>query len=188
MFFRSITKKEKPAQEDTTPRHPAVVVMPVKLPDENVVPTFARPLRNQLLASALGDVVGYKMRPGRGDEPQGFEIHIVLSTDHPRALQSVGNMLDDMDAPVGSTIEFTETGRRHMFGRTEGMAVDLKRDKNWIDFAELCTDALGGQAIYHGSRLRGDLRTLYFYGENYAAMQEVVRRTKVEGAVPRRLT
>lgn len=175
MFFKSLIAKSAPARRAASPRHGAVASLPVKAGDEEAVAAFARPLRDRLAASALGEVVGYRARPGRGDEPGGIELHLSLASSHPRALQTVGNMLDDLDAPVGSVIEFTETGQRHLFGRTEGVAIDLDPGADWLDFAEAAVETLGGAAVYHGSREVAGRRRLYFYGENAAAIATTLR-------------
>ncbi|MDJ1007450.1 MAG: hypothetical protein QNJ13_06450 [Paracoccaceae bacterium] len=175
MFFRGLRKKPEATPIAREARHGAVAYLPMKTGDTEAVESFARPLREQLVASALGDLAGYKMRPGRSDEPQGLELHLQLASAHPRALQSVGNMLDDMDAPVGSTIEFTETGQRHLFGRTEGVAVDLDGDTDWLAFAEAAIETLAGAAVYQGSRVVAGRRRLYFYGENATTIATALR-------------
>ncbi len=166
MFFKSLTRKKVSKSLSTQAKHGALAFIPVKIGETHAVEGFARPLRQQLVASALGDLVGYKFREGRDSEPSGLELHLNLASAHPRALQSVGNMLDDLDAPVGSTIEFTESGQRHIFGRTEGLAVELGAETDWLDYAEAAIETLAGDAIYQGSREIAGRRRLYFYGEN----------------------
>lgn len=172
MFFKNLVKKQA---DRLAGRHGAVVFMPMKTGDVEVVESFAKPLREQLLATGLGDVTGYALRPGRFDEPSGIEIRLQLASAHPRALQSVAKILDDMDAPVGSIIEFTETKLRHQFGRTEGVAVELDPGAEWLDFAEAAVETLGGTASYQGSRLIAGRRRLYFYGENATNIAMTIR-------------
>ena len=90
MFFKNLVKKQA---DRLTKRHGAVVFMPMKTGDVEVVESFAKPLRQHLLATGLGDVTGYTLRPGRFDEPSGIEICLQLASAHPRALQSVAKIL-----------------------------------------------------------------------------------------------
>lgn len=178
MFFRALKPKPKTASTAPAAVHGAVAVLPMKTGEKDAVDGLAKPVRAQLLASGLGDLVGYKFRKGRKDridEPAGIELHFTLASAHPRVLQSVGSMLDDFDAPVGSTIEFSETGHRHHFGRTEGLGVDIDADLNWLDYAEAAIETLAGDATYHGSRQIGSQRRLYFYGENASTMASRLR-------------
>jgi len=175
MFFRALRRKDPDLTRPRAVRHGALAVLPLKAGDTEVVESFARPLRQRLIASSLGDLVGYKLRKGRNGEPSGLELHLQLASAHPRALQSVGNMLDDMDAPVGSTIEFTETGQRHLFGRTEGVAVELDPGADWFGFAEAAVETLAGKAVYQGSREIAGRRRLYFYGENATMIATTIR-------------
>ena len=175
MFLRALKTKRDAPLSNPAAMHGAVAHLPVKTGDPEVVESFVRPLRDQLLATGLGDLAGYKTTPGRDEEPRGIEIHLSLASIHPRALQTVGNMLETLDAPVGSTIEFTETGQRHVFGRTEGLAVDLDTGSDWLDFAEAAIEMLGGQASYQGSREIAGRRRLYFYGENATMIATTIR-------------
>ena len=193
MFFKGLRRKQSSQPRIHGAVHGAVAFIPVKIGETHAVEGFARPLRQQLMASALGDLVGYKFREGRDDEPTGLELHLSLASSHPRALQSVGNMLDDMDSPVGSTIEFTETGQRHVFGRTEGLAVELDTGSDWLDYAEAAIETLAGDAIYQGSRVIGGRRRLYFYGENASNIASRLRAAaqidpRLPEASARRLT
>ncbi|MEL7104768.1 MAG: hypothetical protein AAGM21_02535 [Pseudomonadota bacterium] len=175
MFFRAL--KPKPKSKSTVPSavHGAVAFLPMKTGETDAVDGLAKPVRGQLMATGLGDLVGYKFRKGRSDEPSGIELHFTLASSHPRVLQTVGNMLDDFDAPVGSTIKFSETGQRHHFGRTEGLGVDIDAAANWLDYAEAAIETLAGDATYHGSRKIGTQRRLYFYGENASTMASRLR-------------
>lgn len=185
MFFRAFKPKPKASPSNSAAVHGAVAFLPMKTGETDAVEGLAKPLRAQLLASGLGDLVGYKFRKGRSDEPAGLEFHLTLASIHPRALQSVGNMLDDFDAPVGSTIEFTETGHRHHFGRTEGLGVDIDATANWLDYAEAAIETLAGDATYHGSRKLGTQRRLYFYGENASTMASRLRAaTQIDPDLP----
>ncbi|MEO1238987.1 MAG: hypothetical protein AAFW64_04845 [Pseudomonadota bacterium] len=177
MFFRALKPKQKSRTRATnlSAVHGAVAFLPMKTGETDAVDGLAKPVRAQLLATALGDLVGYKFRKGRGEEPSGIELHFTLASAHPRTLKSVGDMLENFDAPVGSTIEFTETGHRHHFGRTEGLGVDIDADQNWLDYAEAAIETLAGDATYHGSRQLGSQRRLYFYGENASTMASRLR-------------
>lgn len=186
MLFRAIHKKTKIRSAPVSAVHGAVANLPMKVGDAHIVDGFAKPFKAQLLATGMGDLVGYQFREGRTEEPSGIELHMTLASPHPRALKSLGQMLEVMDAPVGSTIEFTETGQRHMFGRTEGLAVDLDPRSNWLDYAEAAIETLAGTATYHGSRRLGQMRRLYFYGENASNMaSQLLAASQLDARLPR---
>lgn len=190
MFLRALSfrrDRQDPAVRDGA-RHAAILFLALKSDRDEAVSTFIRPLKAHLTESALGEIVGYRLRPGHGPEPRGIEVHLALASSHPRALQSIGNRMDDLEAPVGSTIEFTETGQRHLFGRTEGVAVDLVDHPAWFDLAEACTEALAGAGFYQGSRSVDGRRSLYFYGESAAAMNAAIGGAISPGVTVRRLT
>ncbi|MEM9710176.1 MAG: hypothetical protein AAF871_15470 [Pseudomonadota bacterium] len=201
MFMKHLLRKAQPtpvpgmplddADRATTPAaavHRAVVEMPIKLSDDALAEEFSQPLRTTLLERGLGDVVGHKVKPGREDEPKGVEIRLVLVSKHPNILRTVGAMLDGMAAPVGSTITFVDSEQRHLFGRTEGVAVDIDKRQDWQGLAADLSDALGPLGDYRGARERGPLRSLYFYGESFAAMQAKMAATSPMAARARRLT
>lgn len=173
MLFRAL--KSKTGKRAPRAIHGAVAYLPMKTGDAHVADGFAAPLKSQLQATGLGDLVGVDQSPGRFDEPAGIELHLTLASAHPRTLESVAKLLVDLDAPVGSSIEFTETGRKHVFGRTEGLAVDLDPQSNWLDYAEAAIETLAGDATYHGNRTVGGRRRLYFYGENASTMASQLR-------------
>lgn len=157
--------------------HSAEVQLPVRLGRTSLDDSFARPLDRQLRATGLGEVTGASAAPAQaGGAARGATLTLALVTLHPRALRTVGAMLEELDAPVGSSIRFTETGLRHVFGRSEGLALyldmrDTNRDEEArLDVLEACTDALDGRGICQGSADLGDRQVFYFYGDDYRAM------------------
>lgn len=172
MFFKNLIRKRT---IHSSPRNAATAILPMKIGETEATECIAEPLRTKLIATGLGNVLRHRLHRVRGGEPTALEIDLELASSHPRALEAVGSMLDDMDAPVGSTIEFTETGLRHQFGRTEGVAIELDPDAEWLDFAEAAVETLGGAASYQGSRMIGGRRRLYFYGENATNIASTIK-------------
>lgn len=172
MFFRNLIRKQA---SHRARRHPARIMLPMKIGEAEASECIAKPLQQKLAAAGLGDVSRHHLFRVRGDEPSGLEIHLELASTHPRVLETVGKILNDMDAPVGSTIEFTGTDIRHQFGRTEGVAIEIAPDAEWLDFAEAAVETLGGDASYQGSRMIAGRRRLYFYGENATNIASAIK-------------
>ena len=162
------------------PSHLAEAALPVKIGRTDADMAFARPLDRQVRALGLGQVTGTGVRRSKDNEVEGIDIFFALVTLHPRALKTIGGLLDDLDAPVGSYIEFSETGLRHVFGKTEGLGLYLDRrdgiadEDDQLDLLEVCTDALGADAIYQGSDDLGDRAVFYFYGDNFNIMKNAL--------------
>lgn len=162
------------------PSHLAEAALPVKIGRTDADMAFARPLDRQVRVLGLGQVTGTGVRRGKDKEVEGIDIFFALVTLHPRALKTIGGLLEDLDAPVGSSIEFSETGLRHVFGKTEGLGLYLDRrdgiadEDDQLDLLEVCTDALGADAIYQGSDDLGDRAVFYFYGDNFNIMKNAL--------------
>jgi hypothetical protein len=181
------------------PTHLAEAALPVKLGRTDADEAFARPLDRRVRALGLGQVTGTGVRRGREGEVEGIDIFFALVTLHPRALKAIAGLLEDLDAPLGSSIEFTETGLRHVFGRTEGLGLYLDRrdgivdEDDALDLLEACTDALGADAIYQGSDDLGDRAVFYFYGDSFNTMKNALSflmtsHPQFRNAYARRLT
>jgi hypothetical protein len=181
------------------PSHLAEAAIPVKIGRTDADMAFARPLDRRIRALGLGQVTGTGVRRGRDGEVEGLDIFFALVTLHPRALKTIAGLLEELDAPVGSSIEFTETGLRHVFGRTEGLGLYLDRrdgitdEDAALDLLEACTDALGAQAIYQGSDDLGDKAVFYFYGDSFNSMKTALSflmtsHPQFRNAFARRLT
>ena len=177
MLLKSLISKI-PAK--TSPGHIAAVQLPVKLGMSDAEEVFSRPLDRRLRAIGLGHVAGTTLqRDGQGGI-DGIEISLILATLHPRALDTVGSVLEDLDAPLGSSVGFSETRARHIFGRTEGLGLYLDGQDSrgnveaHLDVLEACTEALEGAGVYQGGSKQGDRHVLYFYGDSYNAMKNAL--------------
>ncbi|MGI1661686.1 hypothetical protein ACRDNQ_05540 [Palleronia sp. KMU-117] len=181
------------------PTHLAEASLPVKIGRSNADMVFARPLDRQIRALGLGQVTGTGVRRGKDGEVEGVDIFFALVTLHPRALRTIGGLLEELDAPLGSVIEFSDTGVRHLFGRTEGLGLYLDRrdgiacEDDALDLLEVCTDALGAEAIYQGSEDLGDRAVFYFYGDSFNTMKTALSllmtsHPQFRNAYARRLT
>jgi hypothetical protein len=179
--------------------HLAQASIPVKIGRTDASDAFARPIDKQIRALGLGQVTGTGTRRSKNGEVEGVDIFFALVTLHPRALKTIGELLEEFDAPVGSFLEFTETGVRHVFGRTEGLGLYLDRrdgvsdDDAALDLVEVCTDALDGDAIYQGSDDLGERAVLYFYGDSFNRMKNALSfvmtsHPQLRHAYARRLT
>lgn len=161
-------------------RHPATAQLPVKLGMSDAEQVFSRPLDTRLRAIGLGQVTGTSVHRDRQGCIDGLEMTLLLGSLHPRALETVGQLLEDLDAPLGSSIGFSETRARHVFGRTEGLGLFLDdRDAEGgheahLDVLEACTEALDGAGVYQGTADLGDTHVLYFYGDSYNSMKNAL--------------
>jgi len=181
MFFTSLFRKSVVAAGTSQSGKFAGVLadafMPIRMDEQEARCNFAEPLGKHLRSAALGQMRGFRLRVGKSGEPVGVELHFVLESQHPRGLQSVANLLEDLGAPVGSTVQFTEIGRKHLFGRTEGVALYIDGDtERYDDLLRVCSRALDGAARYQGTSVANGRRALYFYGENHNRVQATLSR------------
>ena len=179
--------------------HLAEASLPVKMGRTDANAAFAKPVDAKIRSLGLGQLTGTGTRRNKSGEVEGVDLFFALVTLHPRALKTIGEILEHLDAPVGSYIEFSETGVRHLFGRTEGLGLYVDRrdgiadDEDALDLLELCTDALDGDAIYQGSDDLGDQAVLYFYGDSFNRMKNALSfvmtsHPQLKNAYARRLT
>ena len=168
------------------------VVSGVKLPGRPLIPAGG----GLIASSARGTPRAPAARRGETANRPASNCTSKLASAHPRALQSVGNMLDDLDAPVGSTIEggggggggggrgggggggggvsprpasATFRAHRGRRGRTRPRhrLVRLRGSR--------CRNSSPGKAVYQGSREIAGRRRLYFYGENATMIATTIR-------------
>lgn len=156
----------------------AKATLPVRLGHELVADAFITPLSKALEASGLGRVTAFSTRDDEAGEPEILSIELSLVTDTPRALDHVASLLNDLDAPAGSTIGNAECPEMITFGRSFGLGLYLDRsctdEQSRLDVVEACTDALEGQGLYQGSVSFGDRTALYFYGDSFNQMRAAV--------------
>lgn len=164
----------------SAPAHKAEAHLPVKLGRLDAQAVFGRPVDRRLRAMGLGEVMAVKTRQDADGRIEGVELVFALVSLHPRALRTVGTLLEELDAPLGSSITFSQTGARHIFGRTEGLGLVLdprdgvSRKTDRLAVLEACTDALEGQGLYQGSNDLGENPVLYFYGDSFNAMKNAL--------------
>lgn len=194
MLFRALKPKFL-----ARPSYLAEAYLPVKLGRTDANTVFAKPLDRRIRALGLGQVTGAGVHRNREGEVDGVNLFFALVTLHPRALRTIGGLLEELDAPVGSVLAFCDTNARHVFGRTEGLGLYLDRrdgvadDEDALDLLEVCTDALDGDAIYQGSDDLGDKAVLYFYGDSFNRMKNALSylltsHPQLRNAYTRRLT
>ena len=177
MFLRAF--RSQPASRAVA-THPAEAYWPVKLGHLDAEIVFGRPIDKALRDMGLGEVTGVHTRQDAKGGVEGVELRLSLASLHPRALRTVGTLLEELDAPLGSWISFSETGTRHVFGQTEGLGLVLdprdgvSRKRDRLAVLEACTDALEGQGLYQGANDLGGTPVLYFYGDSFAAMKNAL--------------
>lgn len=177
MLFKSLISKPV---DKTAPAHPASAHLPVKLGMSDIEEVFAAPLDRRLMAMGLGRVIGTSVRRDAEGFVNAVELRLMLSSLHGRTLETIGALLEDLDAPLGSSIGFDETRTRHVFGRTEGLGLYLDQrgtegaDEAYLDVLEACTEALDGAGVYQGTATHGGQPVLYFYGDSYNSMKSAL--------------
>ncbi len=156
----------------------AQVRMPLRLAPELAESAFAQPLGRELEAAGLGRVTGHELSLDAGGEPEVLTLSLSLVTDAPRALSLVAACLEELDAPVGSTIGNAECAELIRFGKSEGLGLYLPvheaGDDERLAVIEACTDALEGAGLYQGSYSFGDRTALYFYGDSFNRMRAAI--------------
>lgn len=196
MLLRSFRPKRAAR---SAPAHLAEAYLPVKLGRLDAQAVFGDPVDRRLRTMGLGEVMAVRTRQDAEGRIEGVELSLALATLHPRALRTVGALLEELDAPLGSSIAFSQTGTRHIFGQAEGLGLVLDprdgvvREKDRLAVLEACTDALEGQGLYQGWTDRGENPVLYFYGDSFTAMKTAlagVMRTepRCRNAYTQRLT
>ena len=163
--------------------HPADVTMPLRIGAATLDAAIVRPLSERLAADGLGVVTGHAVRPGRDGDPRAATLRLLLADPRRRTLETVGGMLSDLGAPLGSVLCFTETGVRHVFGRTEGLGLALPVARLTDDAIAACSGALGSTGTFRAGPADGTGPLLCFYGETYLAMER--RLMRLAGRDPR---
>ncbi|MEM8632204.1 MAG: hypothetical protein AAGF74_13285 [Pseudomonadota bacterium] len=176
MLIRALTAKKSHATGKRL--HMADGFLPLCISQADAQDAFAKPLERQLAALGIGHVNGCGTRHMPGDPGAGIDLFLALVSPHPRILRTVGGLLEELDAPSGSVLQFADSGASHSFGRAEPLALYLDRGlgkQRRLDVLEACVDAMAGVGQYHGSALIGSQAVLYFTGDNYNEMMNALR-------------
>ncbi|MEM6636011.1 MAG: hypothetical protein AAF667_08985 [Pseudomonadota bacterium] len=170
MLIKSLRLKS-PSQA----RHAAEAWLPIALSTPDAEAAFAAPLGRRMATLGIGQVTGTK--PRAGDAGAGISLDLMLASNHERILTTIARHLEDLDAPVGSSVGFAGSTGRVNFGRAEALGLFLGSvdDTARLDVLEACVDALDAAGRYHGSIRKGHDQVLVFTGDNFNAMVNALR-------------
>ena len=176
----------------------ARAILPVHIQYADAQRAFGQPLGLQLAALEIGHVADLAVSLNQNGEAEHVVITFSLTSDHPRMLETIAGLLEELDAPRGSVIGTAETPEQLPFGRTEGLGLyldpgDGTGEDDHLDVLEACTDALEGAGIYQGHTRLGERTALYFYGDSFNEMKNaltfvVSTEPRCRNAYARRLT
>lgn len=194
MFFRNLKMKPGVTLEVTL----AEVRLPVRLGHRDAEKSFIAPLSQQLAAIGMGTVTGFDARRQSEDEISGLDIYLGLTNASKPSLETVGQLLEHLRAPYGSSIRLTDApGDPILFGVTEGLELSVDTSVTpdasaRKDLAEACRDAIEDQAVSRGWTRKAGRTLFYFYGESFAKMQARLTTAlkgnpRFSGAVIRRM-
>ena len=154
------------------------VSMPVRIAPEFAEDAFLRPLARALHEAELGEIVEHEIELDDAGETAALVITLSLITDASRALERIADMLESLDAPVGSVIGQPDSGEVLSFGKSHGLGLYLPNrdadEEGRIAVAEACTEAMEGSGLYQGSAALGDRTALYFYGDSFNRMRSAI--------------
>ncbi|MEM9343933.1 MAG: hypothetical protein AAGA87_12890 [Pseudomonadota bacterium] len=177
--------------------HTVTVRMPTKTDRDAAEAIFAGPMTRNLSDAGLGSVERMEIQQDDRGEPEDVILTLRLVTRAERALTRVETMLQDMDAPVGSTLCVDGSKEDRSFGKSHGLGIYLLTagitEDDRLDIVELCTDAMEGTGLYQGSAQIGDRTALYFYGDSFNRMRAaltfvITHDPRCKYAITRRLT
>ncbi len=156
MRFRELKFKTGKAHSVTL----ADVHMPVRLGHRDAERLFANPLKEQLAAISLGTVMGCMRRKRANGEVIGVDLYLGLRKPDRAALETVAGMLENLSAPYGSSIRFSEApGTPLLFGQAEGLELAIANigvNRGWIE--------------------KDGLTRFFFCGEDFAARRRDLAR------------
>ena len=150
--------------------HPVDVRMPLRIGSEEALAHLAEPLAEAMKSEGAGRLTGRAISCDKAGRPRAVELTFTLRAMDLRALETLGRALEAIGAPCGSTATMSETGLRHLFGRTEGLGVALPETAPTGTAARACMAALAGEGRFLGAAREDDGQMLYFYGESYVRM------------------
>ncbi len=177
MFFRDLVLKPGASQNVSL----AEVRLPVRLGHRDADDAFGQPLARQLAAAGLGTVTQVKPHEAAPSDICGITMFLALTDTRRETLETVGQMLEHLHAPAGSSIRLTVGGEPLLFGVAEGLELSVAsenaRDASARrDLAKLCASAMKDFAINRGWTKRAERTVFYFYGESFHRMQATLSR------------
>ena len=172
MLLRKLITKPRPET------HVVMARLPTRIGPDIAEAAFLTPLDRELDKAGLGTVADYEICRDSSGEPEALVLTLLLITDAPRALGRIETMLQDLDAPVGSSLRVEGANEVRKFGMSHGLGIYLPSadaDKDLcLDIVELCTDAMEGAGLYQGSAQVGNRTALYFYGDSFNRMRKAI--------------
>ncbi|MEM7752432.1 MAG: hypothetical protein AAF230_03405 [Pseudomonadota bacterium] len=160
----------------------ADVHMPVRLGHRDAEKLFTTPLKEQLAAMALGTVMGSMRRKRANGDVIGVDLYLGLRQPGRAALETVAALLEDLSAPCGSSIRFSDgPGTPLLFGRAEGLELAIANDVTpdadaRRDLAALCHQAIHKIGVNRGWIEKDGHTRFFFYGEDFATMRQDLAR------------
>ena len=174
MFIRDLKFKSGTAHAVTL----ADVNMPVRLGYRDAEALFANPLKQQLAATSLGTVMGCMQRKRANGSVIGVDLYLGLRKPGIATLKTVAGMLEELSAPFGSSIRFSDAqGTPLLFGRTEGLELSvasktIPNAKACRKLADICHQATSSIGVNRGWVEQDGRTRFFFYSEDVSAMQQ----------------
>jgi len=171
MFFRDLKLKGGTSFEVVL----AETRLPVRLGHRDARVVFGDPLARQLTVASLGAVTDVRAHEEAPDDVCGVTLYLGLRDPSQSGLKTVANMLEHLDAPLGSSLRLSFGGEPLVFGVTEGLELSVASENapdagSRRHLARACAEALDGFAISRGWARRADRTKFYFYGESFQRM------------------
>lgn len=175
MFFRDLRPKTDVTLTVTLVR----VHLPVRLGHRDAEASFAEPLARRLAAAGLGVVTGCAAFENAPADVSGIDLHLGMTDASKPKLELVARILEDLQAPFGSSIRLAEGGQPIVFGVTEGLELSLSSEHapdsdSRRRLAKACATALENEGVFRGWVQRGGSTVFFFYGADFARMRERV--------------
>ncbi len=177
MFFRDLKLKGGTSFEVVL----AEARLPVRLGHRDASFVFGDPLARQLAVAGLGAVTDVRAHEKAPEDVCGVTLYLGLRDASQRGLKTVANMLEQLDAPLGSSLRLSHGGEPMVFGVTEGLEISVASAEtpdagSRRHFARACAEAMEGFAISRGWARRKDRTIFYFYGESFQRMHASLSR------------
>jgi len=176
MFFKNLQLKKGVTLSVVL----AEVHLPVRLGHRDADKLFGEPLRAQLAAAGLGRLNECRPRLSFKGDVIGVDLFLALTDAGRSALETVARMLEALKAPLGSSLRLSEgIGDPLIFGATEGLELSISSEaapnaEARKALAAACNEVMDNTTVSRGWDRKQDRTVFYFYGENYARMQETL--------------
>lgn len=178
MMFRDL--KFKPGKVHAVTL--ADVHMPVRLGHRDAKKLFQEPLKEQLAAAALGTVMGCMRRKRANGDVIGVDLYLGLRKPGRATLETVAGMLEELSAPFGSSIRFSDAhGTPVLFGKAEGIELSVANEAAPTaaarkELAQLCRRAMSRGGVNRGWSEADGRTRFFFYSEDFATMKEGIAK------------